>query len=78
MAIDPAELDALQARYKAAVEDWITAIRAEEALATPAEHSEAKLDQWDAACVREEEARTTAKDAKAAYQDALRKEFFNF
>lgn len=78
MAIAQAELDAMQARYKSAVEDWIRAIRDEETLASPAEHSEAQIDLWEAADETEEEARKRAKDAKAAYEDALRQEFFNF
>ena len=78
MAIAQAELDAMQARYKTAVENWIRAIREEEALATPAEHSEAQIDDWEAAADAEEEARNQAMDAKADYEDALRKEFFNF
>lgn len=78
MPIAPAELDAMQARYKSAVEQWINAIRAEEALASPAEHSVAQIDQWEAAADAEEQARVEAKAAKADYEDALRKEFFNF
>jgi hypothetical protein len=78
LAIDPAELDAMQARYKSAVEKWISAIREEEALATPAEHSEADIDEWEEAGDNEEEARDKAKSAKADYEAALRKEFFNF
>ena len=78
MAIAAAELDAMQARYKSAVEDWIRAIREEEALASPAEHSEAQIDQWEAACQQEESARQTAKSAKSDYEAALRTEFFNF
>jgi hypothetical protein len=78
LAIDPAELDAMQARYKSAVEAWINAIREEEALATPAEHSETDIDNWEAAGENEEAARDKAKSAKADYEAALRKEFFNF
>lgn len=78
MAIDQAQLDAMQARYQSAVEQWIEAIRAEETLATPAEHSEAQIDQWEAAGWTEESARKEAKAAKAAYESALREEFFNF
>jgi hypothetical protein len=78
VAIDTAELDALQAHYKSAVEEWISAIREEEALATPAERSEAKIDQWEAAARNEEDARDRAKAAKAEYEEALRQEFFNF
>jgi hypothetical protein len=78
VAIDQAELDAMKAHYQAAVEQWIGAIRAEEALAAPAEYSEAKIDQWEAADRTEEQARNQAKAAKAAYESALREEFFNF
>jgi hypothetical protein len=77
MAIETAELDRLQSSYKAAVEEWIAAIRKEEALAS-VDHSEAELDAWEAAGFAEEDAREQAKDAKKAYEDALRKEFFNF
>ncbi len=78
MAFAKAELDQKQAEYKAAVEGWIAAIRHEEELASAAEHSEAELDQWEAAHDAEEDARKKAKKAKAAYEDALREEFFGF
>ena len=78
MPIAQAELDAMQTRYKSAVENWIAAIRAEEALASPAEHSEAQIDKWEDAARTEEEARNAAKATKAACEDALREEFFNF
>lgn len=71
------ELDAMQAAYKAAVEEWIAAIREEEALAS-ADHSVAEIDKWEAAHFREEEARNKAKAAKKGYEDALREEFFHF
>ena len=41
------ELDQLQAAYKAAVENWVTAIREEEALAS-GNHNIAELDEWEA------------------------------
>ena len=78
MPIAQVELDTMQARYKSAVENWIDAIRAEEALASPAEHSEAQIDQWEAAAQKEEAARNEAKAAKAGYESALREEFFDF
>ncbi len=71
------ELDQLQATYKAAVDNWVTAIRAEEALAS-VNHSIAEIDQWEAAAFREEELRDKVKVAKAAYEDALREKFFGF
>ncbi len=77
MAIEVAELDKMQSDYKAAVEEWIAAIRQEEALAS-ANHSIAEIDQWEGAADREEEARDKAKAAKEAYEDALREKFFNF
>ncbi|MGA8730960.1 MAG: hypothetical protein WB608_19550 [Terracidiphilus sp.] len=77
MAIDTAELDRMQSAYKAAVEQWVAAIRAEEALAS-ANHDVAQVDEWEAAADREEEARNKAKAAKKDYESALREEFYNF
>jgi hypothetical protein len=71
------ELDELQAAYKNAVEDWITAIRKEEALAFVA-HDIADVDQWEQAHFEEDEMRSAVKDAKAKYEDALRTKFFGF
>ena len=44
MTLDVTELDRLQAAYKAAVEEWLSAIRQEEALAS-VNHSIADADQ---------------------------------
>jgi len=78
MPIEISELDQLQQEYKAAVEAWIAAIRQEEELASVADHSVADIDRWEAADEREEELREAAKDAKSAYEDALREKFFHF
>ena len=77
MAIDRAELDRMQSAYKAAVNEWIDTIRREEALASEI-HDVAEVDKWEEAADREEEARDKAKAAKAAYEAALRQEFFSF
>ena len=77
MGIDRTELDRMQSSYKTAVNEWINAIRSEEALASEI-HEVAEVDKWEEAADREEEARSKAKDAKAAYESALRREFFNF
>jgi len=77
MPVEVAELDKMQAAYKAAVDQWVAAIREEEALAS-GNHSEAEVDAWEAAGFREEEARTAAKEAKEQYEDALREKFFSF
>jgi hypothetical protein len=71
------ELDALLAAYKAAVDEWRTAIGAEEDFATP-DHSMKEWETWDQAGFREEEARDKAKEARQAYVDALRDKLYNF
>jgi hypothetical protein len=77
MAIDRTELDKMQSDYKVAVSEWIDAIQREEALASEI-HELAEVDKWEEAANREEQARSKAKAAKAAYEAALRQEFFNF
>ncbi len=71
------ELDELQAAYKAAVENWVAAIRKEEALAS-VNHSIAEVDLWEDAGFQEDAMRKIVKDAKAKYEDALREKFFGF
>jgi hypothetical protein len=73
---DP-ELDSLQAAYKDAVENWVSAIRKEEALAS-VNHSVAEIDKWEQAHFDEESMRDGVKAAKAKYEDALREKFFGF
>lgn len=75
--VDIAELDRLRQAYKDAVEHWITAIRAEENLATP-DHSVPAEDVWEHAGFDEEEARDKAKEARKEYEDAIRKVDFGF
>jgi hypothetical protein len=77
MAIEVTELDALQAKYKSAVDDWVATIRAEEALAS-VNHTVAEIDSWEHAAYLEDAARSKAKAAKKAYENALREEFFHF
>jgi len=75
--MENAELDKLRFNYKAAVERWIAAIRAEEDLAT-ADHSMTAVEKWDQANFSEEDARNIAKAARQEYQDALRQVLYNF
>jgi hypothetical protein len=77
MTDETAELDRLQAAYKAAVEEWIVAIRQEEALAS-VNHSVADVDKWELAHFDEDEARNKVLEAKEEYEDALRRKFFDF
>jgi hypothetical protein len=67
----------LQQAYKAAVEQWIAAIRAEEELAS-VHPSVAQVDTWEHAHFAEEEARDKALQAKKEYEDALRQGLFGF
>jgi hypothetical protein len=71
------ELDQMQTAYKAAVEEWIAAIKQEEALAS-VNHTVAELDEWEAASFKEDELRNKVKAAKKRYEDALRKKMFGF
>jgi len=65
------ELDQLRLTYKKATDEWVAAIRAEEALATP-DHSMIAVEKWDDAHFREEDAHSKYTQALEAYKDALR------
>jgi hypothetical protein len=65
------DLDQLRASYKEAVDEWVDAIRAEEALATP-DHSMVAMEHWDSAHFKEHDAHSRATEAREAYKDALR------
>jgi hypothetical protein len=71
------ELDQLRLDYKNAVDKWVDAIRAEEALATP-DHSETAMERWDDAGFREQQARAKATAARDAYKDGLRLANYGF
>jgi hypothetical protein len=66
-----ADLDQLRLAYKKAVDAWVDAIRAEEALATP-DHSMIAMGAWDAAHFTEHDAHAKVTEARDAYKDALR------
>jgi hypothetical protein len=65
------ELDNLRDVYKKAVDNWVAAIRAEEALATP-DHSMTAMEKWDDTHFGEQDAQKAATEARDAYKDALR------
>jgi hypothetical protein len=77
MEPDHAQLDDLQGAYKAAVEQWIAAIKHEEDLAS-VDHDVAKIDLWEQASFDEDAIRTKVKEAKKRYEDALREQIFGF
>jgi hypothetical protein len=69
--MNKANLDQLRLAYKDAVDQWVEAIRAEEALATP-DHSMIAMEHWDAAHFKEHDAHGRASAARDAYKDGLR------
>ncbi len=75
MHVDDAELDRLQNAYRAAVDAWVAAIHAEEALAS-VHHRVAEVDTWENAHFAAEDARAKAEAAKAAYEAGLRSQLF--
>ena len=77
MQNDNFQLDQMQNSYKAAVEEWIAAIKQEEVLAS-VNHSIAEVDHWEQAHFKEDEIRNKVKAAKRRYEDALREKFFGF
>jgi hypothetical protein len=77
MPVDLSDLDRMQQEYKAAVDEWVAAIRREETLAS-VNHTVAQIDQWEEAAFGADEARNKAKAAKKEYENALREKFFSF
>src|SRR5580700_9267939 len=71
------KLSTMQKAYKAAVNEWVTAIRAEEDLAS-VDPTVAQVDEWEQAHFKEEEARNKAKAAKKDYENAIRQDLFYF
>jgi hypothetical protein len=69
------DLDQMQSVYTERVEEWIAAIKQEEALAS-VHHSVAKVDQWEQAHLREDEIRDKVLEAKKKYEDGLREMLF--
>jgi len=71
MPIDTSDLDRYQRAYKEATDQWIAAIREEEALATP-DHSIRAWERWEQAGFKAQEAQNRATVAKEAYKAGLR------
>ncbi len=75
--METADFDQLLKAYKAAVDRWVDAIRAEEALATE-DHSMVAMEMWDDAGFKLHDAELAAKKARDAYKKALRKKNYGF
>jgi len=70
------DFDQLLKAYREAVDRWAAAIRAEESLATD-DHSMVQMEEWDDA-FKLHDAELTAKKARDAYKNALRKKNYGF
>lgn len=71
------DFDTLLSEYRQAVNHWVDAIRAEESLATP-DHSMTQMELWDDAGFKLHDAELTAKKARDAYKNALRRKNYGF
>jgi hypothetical protein len=71
------DFDLLLNKYKQAVDTWVSAIEAEEALAN-ADHSMIEMEKWDAAGLVVHDAERDAKRARDNYKNALRKKNYGF
>ena len=71
------DFDALLEEYKRTVDQWVAAIRAEEALATP-DHTMVAMEKWDAAGFVVHDAELAAKKARDRYKNELRKKNYGF
>jgi hypothetical protein len=74
---EQAELLTMQQAYKAAMDEWVAALKAEEELAL-VDPTVAQVDEWEGAHFKEDEARNKAKRAKKSYEDAIRQRLFKF
>ena len=74
-AMSTDDLNQLQQSYKVAVERWVAAIRAEEALANH-DHSEVAMENWDHADFAVQDAGKQAREAREQYKEGLRKLHF--
>jgi hypothetical protein len=71
------DYDQLLQDYKQAVDAWVNAIRAEEALATDDE-SMVAMEKWDTAGLHVYDTELVAKKARDLYKNALRKKNYGF
>jgi hypothetical protein len=74
---DDLNFDKLLKEYRAAVDNYVAAIEAEEALAND-DHSMVEMEKWDAAGFVSHDAENAAKKARDRYKNALRKKNYGF
>ncbi len=71
------DFDQLLRNYRLAIDNWVAAIKAEEALAND-DHSMVEMEKWDAAGFTAHDAEAAAKKARDQYKNALRKKNYGF
>ena len=71
------DFDKLLTDYRQAIDGWVAAIEAEEALAND-DHSMVEMEKWDAAGFAVDDAEGAAKKARDQYKSALRKKNYGF
>ena len=75
--MEDTNFDQLLNDYRQAIDSWVDAIRAEEALAND-DHSMVEMEKWDAAGFVAHDAEAKAKKARDRYKNALRKKNYGF
>ena len=71
------DFDKLLSDYRRSIDNWVTAIKAEEALAND-DHSMVEMEKWDAAAFTAHDAEAVAKKARDRYKNALRRKNYGF
>jgi hypothetical protein len=71
------DFDKLLSGYRQAIDSWVAAIEAEEALAND-DHSMVEMEKWDTAGFTVQDAEAKAKKARDQYKSALRKKNYGF
>lgn len=71
------DFDKLLNDYRHAIDSWVAAVKAEEALANN-DHSMVEMEKWDAAGFAAHDAESVAKKARDQYKNALRKKNYGF
>ena len=69
--------DQLLSDYQRAIDNWVNALRGEEALAND-DHSMVEMEKWDAAGFVAHDAEAVAKKARDRYKNALRRKNYGF
>lgn len=76
--METAELDNLKLNFERALERWLRSIQRLQQVLAETSHSARSEDIWRQADFEQEEAQGAAKEAQAAYEEAVRKANFGF